>query len=271
MAKQGLRSGKDPIPDRAELISIIREVMREEIESALNNKLLPIEKSLDSLKKATNSMTTKIKDLETAANAMEVRATTLEQKYAEVVAENMLLKQTMDSIENHSRKFNVRCMGLSTGLEKGKPTALMDTVFRELFGDQLGVQPLVNIAHRTGAQAVSPAKPRCMIVRLFSLETKNLILRLARESKGKLLFQGKKISIYPDLSAELIKKRAEFNDIRTCLREAKDKIKDKIKFGITFPCKLLVTFDDETHSFTDPTEAMVYYEQSIKPTLTSED
>lgn len=98
-----------------------------------------------------------------------------------------------------------------------------------------------------------------MIARLFSPETKRLVICLAGEA-GNLVFQGKRIHIYPDITADLVKRRALFNEVRVCLREA------NVRYGLLFPCKLIVTFTNNTTSFTDE-EAMVYYNQVIKPTI----
>lgn len=135
----------------------------------------------------------------------------------------------------------------------------MNNLLRDMFGaDKLGQQP-VNFAHRTGPQ--SATGPRCVIARLFSLETKRTIIRQAGEAAGNLKFQGKKIHIYPDFSADLLKKRAAFKDVKIRLREA------GVKHGILHPCKLIITHQKTTVTFTDAKEAMTYYDQVIKPSL----
>ncbi|MGH0118124.1 UNVERIFIED_CONTAM: hypothetical protein FKN15_044426 [Acipenser sinensis] len=64
-----------------------------------------------------------------------------------------------------------------------------------------------------------------VLVRLHHYQTKELILSLAREW-DLLSFWGHKIFIFPDLSADLTRRRATFKTI-------KDKLyKDGIKFGL---------------------------------------
>lgn len=144
--------------------------------------------------------------------------------------------------------------------EKGNPTAFMNSLLCDVFGaDKLGSLPLINIAHHTGPR-LEDGKSRCMIARLFSLERKRLIMRLAGES-GNLIFHGKRIRIYPDLTADLVKRRALFNEVQAHLRDA------NVRYGLLFPCKLIVTFANKTMSFTDHKEAMVFYDQVVNPTL----
>lgn len=114
--------------DRGELASIIREVLREELVSALDLKLKPIQESLDSLRNDMASNTIKVKDLEAAANETERRLTDIEQKLAQSQSQNVSLKLKIEQIEAHSRKFNIRVLGLPEDCEKGNPTTFMNSL-----------------------------------------------------------------------------------------------------------------------------------------------
>lgn len=102
------------------------------------------------------SNTIKVRDLEAAANETECRLTEIEQKLAHTQSENVPLKQKIEQIEAHSRKFNIHVLGLPDDCEKGNPTAFMNSLLCEVFGaDKLGSQSLVDIAHRTGPRPES--------------------------------------------------------------------------------------------------------------------
>lgn len=86
-------------------------------------------------------------------------------------------------------------------------------------------------------------------------------MKPATEAAGNLKFKGKKMHIYLDLSADVLKKRAAFKDVKDQLREV------RVKYGLLHPCKLIVTHQETTVTFTDAKEAMSYYDQVIKPSL----
>lgn len=77
--------------------------------------------------------------------------------------------------------------------------------------------PDVEIAHRVGP----PTKfgPRPMIVRLQRYLAKDAILQIAKEQKV-LDFNGMKLKIFPDLTTETARRRAQFKDIRRKLHQA---------------------------------------------------
>lgn len=61
---------------------------------------------------------------------------------------------------------------------------------------------------------------RCMNVQMHSFEVKKQIVHLAAEL-GALTYVEKRISIYPELSAELLKQRATYNEVKSSAMRAK--------------------------------------------------
>lgn len=72
---------------------------------------------------------------------------------------------------------------------------------------------LVNIPHRTGPTTNGN---QCTITRLHSFEAKLIILCLAGEM-GTLQYQGQRVSIYPDMRAELRETQTTCNEVRGLL------------------------------------------------------
>ena len=153
------------VKDRTELSVIIRDVIRAEIGLAFDLKMQPIKQSLDSLQEVIKDTSSKLREVEEAVTDNDHRLTEMEKKYANLHVENISLREKIQQIEDHSRKCNVRIIGIPSGAEGRQPTAFMNNFLREMFGaDKLGPQPCVNIAHRTGPQS----QARTMIARLFS-------------------------------------------------------------------------------------------------------
>lgn len=165
---------RSTLMDPESLGKLIREIVREEISSALDDKLKPIQDSLSTLQVTALDNTNKIKDLEESANETEIRLAQLERDYKLLKSENEKLMQKMEALENQSRKFNIRILGLKEGVEQGKPTAYVTKLLHDPFGqDTLGPLPVVNMEHHTG-----PANGnRCIIARLNSFQTKRAIQR----------------------------------------------------------------------------------------------
>lgn len=69
------------------------------------------------------------------------------------------------------------------------------------------------------------------------------------------------VKIFPDLTAEVSKRRAQFKDLRMKLHQA------GIKHGLIYPATLIITFNGDTKYFQDQKSGDIYYNQVIGPTL----
>ncbi|CAB1346347.1 unnamed protein product [Coregonus sp. 'balchen'] len=107
----------------------------------------------------------------------------------------------------------------------------------ELFKEVLGNEAFPNLpeldrTHRSMALKPGPGGRQ----RFHQDKEKELVLRWAREH-GDITFQ--KIKFYQDFTSSLAKKWAAFNDIKSTL------YKKGIRFGLTYPARLCVTFNCE--------------------------
>ncbi|RXM37045.1 hypothetical protein EOD39_11254 [Acipenser ruthenus] len=102
---------------------------------------------------------------------------------------------------------------------EGKETILLiEKMLRELLDIDEATPIEIERAYRTLAtKPKSPnAHPRAFVLCLLNFQTKQNILRWAHE-RGELKFTDKRISIYPDISAELLRKRKEYDGIKKAL------------------------------------------------------
>ncbi|KAI4800037.1 hypothetical protein KUCAC02_016574 [Chaenocephalus aceratus] len=256
---------RNTLMDPESLGKLIRDIIREEITSALEDKLKPIQDSLSKLQVTAANSVFKIQDLEESANETDSRLTQLENDYKLLQSSNAKCMQKIEVFEDQNRKFNIRIYGLKEGRKQGSPTAYVTELLADLFGQNiLGPLPTVSYAYRNG-----PAKGnRCITARLNSFETKKTLLSQSKVTQGhekgeKLQYRDQRINIYPDLSAKLREQRAEFNAVRSLLRSA------NMKYGLVYPAKFLITFEKVTHAFAKAEEAMDFYQTQIKPTLES--
>uniref|UniRef100_A0A673B6A9 L1 transposable element RRM domain-containing protein n=1 Tax=Sphaeramia orbicularis TaxID=375764 RepID=A0A673B6A9_9TELE len=196
--------------------------------------------------------------LEDALSSMDSRIIHLEKANERLCKENNTLKEKAELLENHSRKYNVRILGLTTDAEQGNPTGYVSILLKEMFGDKLQLMPEVENAHRIGPMTKSGQ--RAMIVRMQRLVMREEILRVARKEK---VFEarGMKLRFFPDLTANTAKARASYREVRNKLWNA------GIKHGIIHPATLVLTFRGETRRFTDNVAAETYVKTVIEPAM----
>lgn len=242
------------------LKDLISSTIRSEISSLRSEFLSEIRSAMSTLQTTLSSQAQKIGDIETALNDSDGRLIAVEKLCNTLQTENTSLKLKLDDLENRSRRQNLRIIGIPEGSEGQSPVAFMSSFFTELFGDGAFKRPLeIDRAHRVGQRSQQNTFPRHMLVRLHHYQTKELILKLSREL-GSLEFNGAIVRIFPDMSAEVARRRAEFKDVKAALRNA------GITYGMLHPARLRVDFQGQRQIFHTPLAAMDFVSSVIKTT-----
>lgn len=241
-----------------ELTSLIRRIMREELDEAINR----LQPQLNAVKEQVLVCATKIGEIEASLCNFDSRITKLEGVNESLRKDNDELKEKTERLESHNRKYNVRVMGLTSDVEKGNPTSYMSQLLKELFSDKLQLEPGVEVAHRVGSK--SKSGQRVMIVRLQRLVVRDEIVRIAKEERV-LEVRGMKLRFFPDISTEMAKIRASFRDVRKKLWSA------GVKHGIIHPATLILTFKGDTKKFSNHLAAETYLKTVIEPELDKKD
>ncbi|KAJ8332534.1 hypothetical protein SKAU_G00423230 [Synaphobranchus kaupii] len=114
-------------------------------------------------------------------------------------------------------------------------------------------------AHRTlRARPRDGEAPRPFVVRLHYFQTRENLLRIASRG-GPLIYQEKRISIFPDFTAIIAKKRASFIDVKRILRTIPD-----VKYVLFHPAQLRITLSDgKRHSFDNPLDATAFVKRLL--------
>ncbi|KAL7882930.1 hypothetical protein SRHO_G00005880 [Serrasalmus rhombeus] len=195
-------------------------------------------------------------NLEDAGNSLtevDSRVTTLENTCSALVKENETIRAKLDDLENRARRNNIRIIGIPERLEGPRPTSFIESLLLDVFGsDSFTKPPAVDRAHRSLAPMPKQHQPpRPMIVRLHHFQTRERIFQLAPE-KGQLQFQGNRIHIYPDFSAEVARRRTAFTAIKPQLREA------GIEYGLLFSARLRINHKGVKHVFESPQQVTAF-------------
>ena len=100
------------------------------------------------------------------------------------------------------------------------------------------------------------------MIRVLFFHVRNDILHHASEASrdSPLLFQGKRLFVFPDYTSSVAKKRAAFTDVKRLLHSCPG-----VKFGLRFPATLKLTLPGgATHIFEDPATAMDFAKVNLK-------
>lgn len=243
----------------------IRELLggiRSEVAALRTEILSELKSSISAVKTSLQVQEEKLKDFEESLTDVDSRVASLETMCTALSKDNERMRAKLDDLENRLRRNNVRIIGIPEHSEGTHPTTFMEALILDVFGkDSFPKPPVVDRAHRSLGPPPRPNQPpRPFIVRLHHYQTRELILRLARE-KGQLLYKGSRIHFYPDVSVEVAKWRAAFNPVKARLREA------GIEFGLLFPARLRITHNGGRHFFDSPLQANEFIQGVLSPAV----
>lgn len=273
MAGRGRSEGKpfkggkaNPDVNESSLLTSMREMMDEmrtdilgKFESIVSESVKKeVAAALEPLETQLSSHGERISDIEHSANSQDEIIANLQATVGELTAAVDDLTKKCEDLESRSRWNNIRILGVPEGAEGTKPTAFTSEFLQEMLG--LDEKPTVDRAHRSLRE--KPPKdqpPRPLVVRVHRFQVRNEILRRAAASSP-LSFKEKRISIFPDFTPAVAKKRAEFATVKKILHSYPE-----VKFGLRYPATLRITPPGgETQSFTDAAQAARFVEKHIK-------
>lgn len=202
-----------------------------------------------------------IADLERSANAHDTELSNLWSTVSKLTAAVDSLSQKCEDLEARSRWNNIRLVGLPEGIEGPRPTEFSAQLLQDILG--LEDKPVLDRAHRTlRAKPKDGEPPRPLIMRVNLFQVRNQILRRAGEASP-LSYMGRRISIYPDFTPAVAKKRAAFATVKKELHSCPN-----VKFGL-YPTTLRITLPSgQTHRFEDPAIASDFIKTNIKKGVT---
>lgn len=139
-------------------------------------------------------------------------------------------------------------------------TGLLNRIFHYVVGlSENDLPPEVDRAHRAPRPRPNPEDPpRNIIVRLLRWGDKQKILASAKKKKS-LFWAGQLFYIQQDLSAEVRRQRAEYNEI---IEELKTQ---KLRVGILHPAQLVVTIEGEKLVYNTPESARKELQKWLHP------
>lgn len=181
----------------------------------------------------------------------------METSVAELRKENKTLWARLSDLEGRSRRNNIRIVGIPEGEEKGRPTEFVSNLIPKLLGDDNFTKPvIIDRAHRI-QQPKPPegSRPRMIIRRVHLTQEKEKILRLRRRSS--MEYEGNRILIFPDYTAEVMEQWRSFREVLQLLRER------EIRHSLRFPARLHIHYQGQVKTFNRRDEAKTFVNQEL--------
>ncbi|KAJ8377871.1 hypothetical protein AAFF_G00250220 [Aldrovandia affinis] len=169
-----------------------------------------LKRSIERIQNKLDAHGVVLSELERGATDHSTRITELEANVGSLTARVTYLDNRCEDLEGRMRRNNIRLLGIPEGVEGSRPTESVAGLLQELLG--LDEKPLLDRAHRT-----------------------------LRSRPGR----GRRVSIFPDYTTAVAKKRASFGDVKRQLRACPG-----VKYGLIYPAVLRLTLpDSSTHRF----------------------
>uniref|UniRef100_H3AKH8 L1 transposable element RRM domain-containing protein n=1 Tax=Latimeria chalumnae TaxID=7897 RepID=H3AKH8_LATCH len=133
------------------------------------------------------------------------------------------LIEKLDDLENRSCQNNIRIIGVPEGAKAGNMKALVKNLITGSLNMVWDPQFEIERAHRTlGPYPGLDQEPCHIIVTFLRFTAREAILKGARVMEN-AMYDDKRIFFFPDLSKNVIQKRAKFSEIKRKLAEENEK------------------------------------------------
>ena len=243
---------------RSDIISKLDSTVAETVKRELKDALKPMENKIQSQQRA-------IAELERSATERDTTVAELQATVSVLTDLVESLSDKCETLESRSRWSNVILVGLKESSEGPRPTESIAKLLKELL--QLDELPVLDRCHRSlRAKPKDSEPPRPLIMKVHYFQTRNLILRQARECSP-LMYKDVKLSIFPDFTQAVRKKRALFAKVKKELHSCPG-----VKFGLMYPAVLRITLPSgQTRKFEDPEKAMNFVVKNIKKVVNPDD
>lgn len=236
---------------RTDIVSQIEQIVSGTIKKEITAACEPLQKKITAQDQT-------ISNLEDTANEHETQLTSLQATVASLTERVSSLTQKCEDLEGRSRLNNIRLVGIPENVEGPRPTEFVAKVLQNLLG--MDSEPVLDRAHRTlRSKPKEGEPPRPFVVRVNMFQQRNEIIQKA-SSSAPLFYQGKRVSVFPDFTASVAKKRAAFTKVKKELHSCPG-----VKFGLFYPAVLRITLPSgQAHRFEDPAIAMDFVHKRIK-------
>lgn len=243
---------------RGEISKIIREELKcaladdfDALKSELRAVRSEIANTSAAIRSEINQMKADIQDVTGGLSTWSDEMASLQTTVTSLQSQVVTLKDKCEDMEGRMRRGNIRIVGVDEQPNSSTPDSV-SKMLKEVL--QLDRVIKIDRSHRTLGPRVpgDRERPRVIIAKLHYDGDAAEILRRARD-RAPLMYNGKRIAIFPDYTSNVARARAAFTDVRKELRGRKG-----VRYGLFYPARLRITFNNQDKEFVDPKKAMEY-------------
>uniref|UniRef100_H3AGZ2 L1 transposable element RRM domain-containing protein n=1 Tax=Latimeria chalumnae TaxID=7897 RepID=H3AGZ2_LATCH len=215
----------------------------EEKISEINSSISSLDRKVEVFTKRLDTVEHRIGDAENVIQKLETNISHLQEEIVRILGKT-------EDLQNHSRRCNLRLVGLPEGVEGKDPIAFLeDWLLTFLNLPETTGKLEVEQAHRTFMPRPKDSERPCMLLfKLLWFHNKEIILRQARNA-GPLRYKNKQIYFFPDMSADLYQKRKSFSEVKRMCKAL------EIPFALLYPTRFRIDFKGQCLFFTSPSDA----------------
>ncbi len=234
----------DPSPS---LESLFTEITK------MSTTLLSVATDVSTIKETTTELKTTVMAMQERLSEAETRIVCLEEATEQSHAEDDKKSKLMDAmwvriqaLENHSKQNNVRLVGLKETF--GTNGTLLSCV-KKILDEGLGVRAdtaefEIERVHRLLVPVPDPERPpRPVLIRFLRQSARDKVVTVVKEKRG-IVWEECQLSVFPDMTKELAKKRKSFTSVKRKLREM------EVKYTLAYPATLRFKWQGKNVSFT---------------------
>lgn len=241
------------------------EMIETSITKVVDKKIADVTKMIDSrlhsVLEAVAARDTEIQALSARMNINEEQIALMDQtttaSAAKITTLEKQVKQLQDRVdqqENHSRRCNIRLLGIEERAEGTNAVKYLEKWIPEFLQLETANGKIVlDRAHRSLAPTPSVGqRPRPLIVKFHYYSDKVRVMDAARLRRLDGALRQQRIHFFHDYSAEVVRKRKAYDSVKTRLREL------KVEYALLYPDVLRVRTTEGYRRFSSPGEASVY-------------
>lgn len=246
---------------------VLREIRlgNQSLSNKIDAQTAEIHESISGLKATLDGLASRVAETEERISLAEDKLAGIDPQLTKLTRENAFLVDKVEALENYSRRNNIRIVNLPEGCEGNDPVTFFTTWLPNTLGKEHFPEPLIlERAHRTLGQKPAPGqRPRAVLVRLLKYQDRETILKVAakvsRTNKTPITFDGEPVMFFPDLSASLVKRRREYDQVKRRLRSA------GMDYSLLHPATLRIRLQDGKYKFfKTPKDATAFVDSALE-------
>lgn len=236
----------------ASLDSLFTEIAK------MSTTLSSVATDVSAIKETTTELKTTVQAMQERLSEAETRITRLEETTEQTLADKDKKSKLMEAMwervqamENNSKRNNVRLVGLKeTFGTNGTLLSCVQKILEEGLGIRADAAEFeMERAHRTLTPVPDPERPpRPVLIRFLRQSARDKVINVVKEKRG-FVWEGCRLSVFPDMTKELAEKRKSFTPVKRKLQEM------EVKYTLAYPATLRFKWQGKNVSFTTATAA----------------